>query len=65
MTPDDPLARKRVARAASALHVPRETARALLAIPGPLRVELFREVVRIGAGRTLAFAKTQPSIPSA
>lgn len=54
MAPDDPLARKSVARAASALHVARETARTFLAMPAPVRVELLGELVRIGAGRTLA-----------
>lgn len=60
-TPD--LGRRHVGRAASALHVPRPLARAILALPTPLRVDLFSEVARVGVGRVLAFTRTQPSIP--
>lgn len=53
--------RRRVVRAASALHVPRPVARAILAIPTPTRVGLLAELVRVGPGRVLAFTATQPT----
>ncbi|WP_396668137.1 hypothetical protein [Microbacterium sp. R86528] len=56
--------RKRIARAASAFHVPRQIARELLALPTPTRNELLAELVRVGPGAVLAYTRTQPSLPT-
>lgn len=62
MTETDPASdRRRVARAASALGIPRSTARYLLNIPQPIRADFLVEVERVGVGSLLAFAATQPA----
>ena len=47
---------------AASLGVSRAIARDLLAIPRDLRGEVLAEVLRIGVGRTLALARTQPTL---
>ena len=64
MKPFPPPERRRVARAASAMRIPRGTARALLKSPTPLVRDLLAEVVRIGPGAVLAYARTQPDVAS-